>query len=127
SVSLSISILPSIYFTAPMPCLYLPLYPSITLTSGAAVVQEVKKSFSHQKVARSIPIAHVTTVACPYKEQAGRLCLQIQVHENALSISETSSGEHSSEHFCCVRTHFQAFINPADMFFLRCFSEARKK
>ena len=28
-------------------------------------------------------------VACPYKERAGRVCMQIQVHENALS---TSSG-----------------------------------
>src|SRR4029434_8077169 len=23
-------------------------------------------------------------------------------------------GEHSSEHFCCVGTHFQAFMNPAE-------------
>src|SRR4029434_254991 len=36
-------------------------------------------------------------------------------------------GEHSSEHFCCVRTHFQASMNSADMFFLRCFFEVRKK
>src|SRR4029434_8824115 len=35
--------------------------------------------------------------------------------------------EHSSEHFCCVGTHFQAFMNLADVFFLRCFSEALKK
>ena len=35
--------------------------------------------------------------------------------------------EHSSEHFCCVGTHFQAFMNLSDVFFLRCFSEARKK
>src|SRR4029434_10019631 len=28
-------------------------------------------------------------VACPYKERAARVCMQIQVHENALS---TSSG-----------------------------------
>src|SRR4029434_5541034 len=25
-------------------------------------------------------------------------------------------GEHSSEHFCCVRTHFQAFMNQAEIF-----------
>src|SRR4029434_6566040 len=36
-------------------------------------------------------------------------------------------GEHSLEHFCCVRTHFQAFMNLADMFFLRWFSVVRKK
>src|SRR4029434_98422 len=30
--------------------------------------------------------AHVTTVECPYKELAGRVCMQIQVHENARSI-----------------------------------------
>ena len=35
---------------------------------------------------RYIPTAHVTTVACPYKVLAGRVCMQIQVHENALSI-----------------------------------------
>src|SRR4029434_7172125 len=41
---------------------------------------------------RSIPTAHVTTVACLYKELAGRVCMQIQEHENALSIKENSSG-----------------------------------
>src|SRR4029434_5611821 len=35
--------------------------------------------------------------------------------------------EHSSEHFCCVGTHFEAFMNLADVFCLRWFSEARKK
>ena len=40
---------------------------------------------------RSILTAHVTTVACPYKELSGHVCMQIQVHENALS-EETSSG-----------------------------------
>src|SRR4029434_3789574 len=35
-------------------------------------------------------------------------------------------GEHSSEH-CCVRTHFQVFMNLADIFFLHWFSEVRKK
>src|SRR4029434_11136037 len=30
--------------------------------------------------------------------------------------------EHSSEHFCCVGTHFEAFMNLADVFFLRWFS-----
>ena len=35
--------------------------------------------------------------------------------------------EHSPEHFCCIGTHFQAFMNLSDVFFLRCFSEARKK
>src|SRR4029434_7568604 len=36
-------------------------------------------------------------------------------------------GEHSSEHFCCLRTHFQAFMNLAEIFFLRWFSEVCKK
>src|SRR4029434_1051954 len=36
---------------------------------------------------------------------------------------KTLPGEHSSEHFCCVGTHFQAFMNPVEVFFLRCFSE----
>src|SRR4029434_5326292 len=36
-------------------------------------------------------------------------------------------GEHNSEHFCCLRTHFQAFMNLAEIFFLRWFSEVRKK
>src|SRR4029434_9167762 len=40
---------------------------------------------------------------------------------------KTLPGEHSSEHFCCLRTHFQAFMNLAEMFFLRWFSEVRKK
>src|SRR4029434_9148917 len=35
--------------------------------------------------------------------------------------------EHSSEHFGCIGTHFQAFMNLVDVFSLRCFSEARKK
>ena len=54
---------------------------------------------------RSIPTAHVTAVACPYKELAGRVCM----------------------HFGCVRTHFQVFMNLAEIFFLRWFSEVRKK
>ena len=29
--------------------------------------------------------AHVTAVACPYKELPGRVCMQIQEHEDALS------------------------------------------
>src|SRR4029434_5281798 len=41
---------------------------------------------------RSIPTAQVTTVACPYKELAGRVCMQIQERENALSTKENSSG-----------------------------------
>src|SRR4029434_10092155 len=41
--------------------------------------------------------------------------------------NKTLPVEHSSEHFCCVGTHFQAFMNLLDVFFLRCFSEARKK
>ena len=40
---------------------------------------------------------------------------------------KTLPGEHSSEHFCCVGTHVQAFMNLVEVFFLRCFSEARKK
>ena len=47
--------------------------------------------------------------------------------ERAFNFKKILPGEHSSEHFCCVGTHFQAFINLADVFFLRCFSEARKK
>ena len=30
--------------------------------------------------------AHVTAVACPYKELSGRVCMQTQEHEDALSI-----------------------------------------
>src|SRR4029434_8258975 len=37
------------------------------------------------------------------------------------------SGEHSSEPLSCVRKPFRAFINPAEVFFLRWFSEVRKK
>ena len=33
----------------------------------------------------SILTAHVTAVACPYKELPGRVCMQIQEHEDALS------------------------------------------
>src|SRR4029434_6854782 len=40
---------------------------------------------------------------------------------------KTLPGKLSSEHFCCVGTHFQAFMNLAEVFFLRCFSEVRKK
>src|SRR4029434_1309182 len=40
---------------------------------------------------------------------------------------KTLPGEHSPENFCCVGPHFQAFMNLADVFSLRCFSEARKK
>src|SRR4029434_4029209 len=40
---------------------------------------------------------------------------------------KTLPGEHSSEHFCCVGTHFQAFMNPVEVFVLRCFSKACKK
>src|SRR4029434_6733321 len=42
-------------------------------------------------------------------------------------LKKTLPVEHTSEHFCCVGTHFQAFMNLADVFFLRCFSEAGKK
>ena len=34
----------------------------------------------------SILTAHVTAVACLYKELPGRVCMQIQEHEDALSI-----------------------------------------
>src|SRR4029434_6716953 len=37
------------------------------------------------------------------------------------------SGEHWGAHFGCVRTHFQAFMNQAEIFFLRWSSEVRKK
>src|SRR4029434_11113111 len=37
------------------------------------------------------------------------------------------SGEHCREHFGCVRTHFQPFMNQAESFFLRWSSEIRKK
>src|SRR4029434_9773400 len=40
---------------------------------------------------------------------------------------KTLPGEHSPENFCCVGPHFQACMNLADVFSLRCFSEARKK
>src|SRR4029434_4990010 len=40
---------------------------------------------------------------------------------------KTLSGEHSPENFCCVGPHFQACMNLADVFCLRCFSKARKK
>ena len=40
---------------------------------------------------------------------------------------KTLPGEHSPENFCCVGPHFQACMNLADVFCLRCFSEARKK
>ena len=40
---------------------------------------------------------------------------------------KTLPGEHSSEHFWCVGTHVQAFMNLVEVFFLRCFSQARKK
>src|SRR4029434_2703476 len=40
---------------------------------------------------------------------------------------KTLPGEHSPEKFCCVGPHFQACMNLADVFCLRCFSEARKK
>ena len=33
----------------------------------------------------SILTAHVTAVACPYKELPGRVCMQIQEHKDALS------------------------------------------
>src|SRR4029434_6604924 len=37
------------------------------------------------------------------------------------------SGEHCREHFRCERTHFQAFMNQAEIFFLRWSSEVCKK
>src|SRR4029434_776419 len=40
---------------------------------------------------------------------------------------KTLPGEHSPENFYCVGPHFQACMNLADVFCLRCFSEARKK
>src|SRR4029434_5987150 len=40
---------------------------------------------------------------------------------------KTLPGEHSPENFCCLGPHFQACMNLADVFCLRCFSEARKK
>src|SRR4029434_5310293 len=40
---------------------------------------------------------------------------------------KTLPREHSPENFCCVGPHFQACMNLADVFCLRCFSEARKK
>src|SRR4029434_634243 len=52
------------------------------------------------------------------KFRSTRTCFQFK---------KTLPVEHSSEHFCCVGTHFQAFMNLADVFFLLCFSEARKK
>src|SRR4029434_9082628 len=46
-----------------------------------------------------VECAHVA-IACPYKELAGRFCMQVQVHEKALSIKK----------------HFKAFMNPAEIF-----------
>ena len=46
--------------------------------------------------------AHIA-IACPYKELAGRFCMQVQVHEKARSIKNT-------------------FMNPAEIF-----SEVGKK
>src|SRR4029434_6128763 len=40
---------------------------------------------------------------------------------------KTLPGEHSPENFCCVGPHFQACMHLADVFCLRCISEARKK
>src|SRR4029434_7339671 len=57
---------------------------------------------------RSIPTAHVTMVACPYKELAGRVCMQIQEHENALSIYENSSGRAQPRKLLLRRTAFSS-------------------
>ena len=48
-------------------------------------------------VAFVLPVecAHVA-IACPYKELAGRFCMQVQVHEKARSIKNTFPGVHES-------------------------------
>ena len=38
----------------------------------------------------------VRIIACPYKELAGRFCMQVQVHEKAHSIKNTFPGVHES-------------------------------
>ena len=42
------------------------------------------------EVAFTLPVecAHIAIV-CPYKELAGRFCMQVQVHERARSIKES--------------------------------------
>src|SRR4029434_9312797 len=48
-------------------------------------------------VAFVLPVecSHIA-IACPYKELAGHFCMQVQVHENALSIKNTFTGVHES-------------------------------
>src|SRR4029434_8822583 len=63
-------------------------------------------------------------VACPYKELAGRLSMQIQVYVNARSIYESAfliRGREHSRTLWRLRTHFHTFMNPAGIFCLRCF------
>ena len=50
-------------------------------------------------------------IACPYKDLAGHFCMQVQVHAKARSIKESVH-----RNFGGLRTHFQAFMNPAEIF-----------
>src|SRR4029434_7300642 len=61
------------------------------------LVLALKLFCSVSEVAFTLPVecAHVA-IACPYKELAGRFCMQVQVHEKALSIKNTFPGVHES-------------------------------
>ena len=60
-------------------------------------VLALKWFWSVSEVAFALPVecAHVA-IACPYKELAGRFCMQVQVHEKALSIKNTFLGVNES-------------------------------
>ena len=60
-------------------------------------VLALKWFWSVSEVAFALPVecAHVA-IACPYKELAGRFCMQVQVHEKARSIKNTFPGVHES-------------------------------
>src|SRR4029434_8142017 len=61
------------------------------------LVLALKLFCSVSEVAFALPVecAHVA-IACPYKELAGRFCMQVQVHEKARSIKNTFPGVHES-------------------------------
>src|SRR4029434_3611211 len=65
---------------------------------------------------RSIPTAHVTTVTCPYNELSGVYVCTFRCTRTRFQFKKPLPGEHSSEHFYCLRTHFQAFMNLVDIF-----------
>src|SRR4029434_1168022 len=63
----------------------------------------------------------------PIRSWQGVYVCKFRSTRTRFQFKKTLPGEHSPEHFCCVGPHFQACINLADVFCLRCFSEARKK